>query len=193
MANCDGSGSSASVREDNAERLLRYIINKTNTNKFVDFGTGLGYLPKIAHDLKIANVIGVEGNKELFDKIDCPPEVKILADVSSASFSLTTKFELSTSFELIEHIPRKLQKQLWQNLSSSTNKHLCSIHTKNDEHDLHPVVISRDMWEKFFKVNGIRFEYLYDFPLKSFDCSDFWFLDFTNVTVDIDIRALNRV
>lgn len=183
MSSCDGSGKLPSVDDNAVGILLDYIISKTDIAEFIDFGTGKGILPRHAHETGKANILGIEGNKELYEESVCPLNRMINDDVCHIK-SILKKYELSTSFEMIEHIPRELQLKCWNNITKYSKKHLCSIHTALPEHDGHPTILSREGWESFFRDNNIKFEYLDDFPLSDiWDCSGFWLLHFDEATL----------
>lgn len=197
----DGSGWHPSVTPEVAKKIVAYA--KTFFDGpflHLDIGTGLGYLPIEFRKSGIESY-AVEGAADLLTpKTDYDPVTGIhepmgphpgtqldrnyllLADFSKklvGNEKLKKLFDLSTSFEVIEHVHRKDQRQFWENLCETSKNHLCAIHVKNEEHELHCTIASPEVWEKNFDALGIRWKRLEDFPLRTeWDCSVFYFLEF---------------
>lgn len=172
----DGTGILPSADEKYSKILAEYIVNKTGTKSVLDCGTGMGYLPQAFKNIGVKSK-GAEGNEFLFKKSIYPENV-VCVNLCDDVSSLLNTFDLTTSFEMIEHIPRKYQNSLWSNLKKISPRHLCSIHIKNQEDNDHCTINTQAVWEKWFTDVGIKFTYLHDFPLiNEWNCSVFYLLE----------------
>jgi hypothetical protein len=133
---------------------------------------------------KSENVYGFEGSKNLIEKMICDTSRVCITDFTKeiSDEDLKNAFDISTSFEVIEHIPRNLQNNFWKNVSFVSKYHLCSIHIMNEEHDKHKTITSKNRWLEYFTKTGIIIEDLQnEFPIRNiWNCSVFFLLDVEN-------------
>ena len=66
-------------------------------------------------------------------------------------------FHITTSFEVIEHIPRSLQPAFWQNVIYLSDYHLCSIHTAGGQSKIHQTLMGQKTWTDYFEKNNIEY------------------------------------
>lgn len=199
----DGSGWTPSVDEKVATTLRPYLHSFFEDAKVVrhlDCGTGLGYLPKTLHGNGFESY-GVEGAIYLATPSDTyvspqglhdalGPHQGMVADKTRILITdlckpisdprLKKAFDLTTSFEVIEHVHRDDQLNFWKNLTYLSNYHICAIHVSNEEHDHHCTINEPKEWERIFDDLGIKWKRLDDFPIKNWDCSAFYHLTLPN-------------
>jgi len=178
----DGSGVLPSIDSNNAhliKPLIERYINK-DVITHLDLGAGCCWLSKTLDGYDNFNSYALEGSKYLIPHVVHDKSKIVIADLSKefTDERLHNTFDITTSFELIEHVHRKHQLQFWKNLAYMSKYHLCSIHVKNEEHDLHCTINKPEVWERIFNELDIKFEVIEDFPIKNFDCSAFYFLTF---------------
>lgn len=179
----DGSGILPSVDEEAAKEikeLIKILIPKEHIFH-LDIGAGVGWLQKTIEediDRKIIS-FSFEGSAELIPHMVCNKKWIAIVDMSLPFVDkrLFRRFDLTTSFEVIEHVHRDHQLQYWKNLAFLAKYHLCGIHVKNEEHPIHCTINSPEKWERIFADMGIKARRLNDFPVKKWDCSAFYFLE----------------
>jgi 2-polyprenyl-3-methyl-5-hydroxy-6-metoxy-1,4-benzoquinol methylase len=194
----DGSGVLPSVDKNNSIYIINYIIkllNKSNIN-VLDVGSGVGYLTYASQYVDNFNCYSFEGSSNLIQHVICDKERYAIVDLSTKFDNelLYKKFDITTSFEVLEHVHRKHQDIFWENLKYLSNKHLCSIHLANEEHEEHCTIQNLDTWLNYLKDKGnVTVLGLYpqnlDTELHTFrkecnlmhwDCSIFLLIDFYN-------------
>lgn len=164
----DGSGWNPSVNDDNVEKIFSFIKEETPhidwpQAKVFDIGTGLGYLPKYLNSQGIT-CIGAEGSSELVDK-SVSSENTVVWDLAVPFESinlpfdqenLKNLFDVSFSFEVIEHVSPFDQYVFWQNIFAISKYHICSIHVENGVNEYHKCMLSEQQWIEFFQKNNIK-------------------------------------
>jgi len=180
----DGSGVLPSINNQNAI-LIKPLIEKYITKETIwhlDLGCGVSWLSKILDGFENIESYGLEGSNNLIPHFVHDKSKTMIFDLSR-EFSderLYKSFDITTSFELIEHVHRTHQLQFWKNVTYLSNHHLCSIHVENEEHDEHCTINTPKVWEEIFEELGIKYEVIFNFPIKEFDCSVFYFLTMPN-------------
>lgn len=128
----DGTGKDVSVSTNVAQAMAKYIVEKFETNekmRVLDVGTGRGHMVKALLDRNV-EAFGIEGSSNVApdssvpkDRIACIDLSKPIGDrIPHKSFNLTT------SFEVMEHVHRKQEDIFLANLAHMADFHLCSIH-----------------------------------------------------------------
>lgn len=179
----DGSGINPSVDYAVATQLLDVCIELNQCTSLLDFGTGMGWLVKRAIDIGI-DAHGLEGSSQVVsngvsNNIHC-------VNICSDDMFMNRKFDISTSFECIEHIPREHQHAYWRSVKRHSDKHFCSIHVKNQESDFHSTIVNPSIWESWFNSVGIKYKRIIHPNLpKTFYCSVFYMLDVTEYNDDV--------
>jgi len=184
----DGTGILASVTDTIGQRIANFIYNKFNIadkkdeTLILDVGCGQGFLVKNLNNLPNITAYGFEGSSDLLphfksDNIcvfdlsnDLPPE-------------LEKTFEITTSFEMLEHIPMEGQKKVWDNLRFLSKYHFCSIHKCPPSHELHPTILSNEEWREFFKTQKIEVieeipQSVWNSECAEWECSFYFILKF---------------
>jgi len=190
----DGSGLTPSVNENNAPHIISYIIEQMPYINWpevraLDVGCGKGYFTKYLNDIRI-KCVGAEGSLNLeSDFVD--PENTVIWDFTKEFGSLgeisdvlnDTLFDVSFSFEVIEHVDPYDQGIFWDNIISLSDYHVCSIHVENGRNEYHKTMISEQEWVEFFNKNNI--EIVKHIPRKEWidkvtpwECSCFFILKF---------------
>jgi hypothetical protein len=156
----DGTGILPSVDESAAIAILNYIKkNYTETTNILDIGSGVGWLSNKADNLYSyynMKCYSFEGCKDLVPHIKCSPNKYAIVDLSKkfTDERLNKKFDLTTSFEVLEHIHRDHQDIFWENLRFFSKGHLCSIHVANQEDHEHCCIRPLNEWIEYLKQIG---------------------------------------
>jgi hypothetical protein len=156
----DGTGVLPSVDVKNSVSLINYIKkNYPHVNNILDVGAGQGYLNKAADDLKSSlgiNCYSIEGCSDLIPHVKCDRNKYAIVDFSTKfeDERLKKKFDLTTSFEVLEHVHRKHQDIFWENLSYVSNEHLCSIHVANQQDHQHCCIAPLGKWLEYLCPKG---------------------------------------
>jgi hypothetical protein len=127
----DGTGVVPSVDEKIADSISRYILKKFKTaDSFavLDIGTGIGHMVNGLNNNGIDGY-GFEGSSRAVDKSICQKNKISVLDMSIKieDAKLKNCVNLTTSFELLEHIHRDHEDMFFRNLAYLSNYHLCSI------------------------------------------------------------------
>lgn len=162
MATADGTGINPSVTPENAPRLVNFIINnhplmkpwigKVRVNPFtvVDVGCGLGHLVNEFNTRGLYKAVGYEGNRDLASKAVTDSVKHVVIGVDE----IEEVYDLSTSFEVIEHIEQYQQVAFWAAIKKLAPYHFCSIHVKNQEDHFHQTIRSEDWWVNYIEKIG---------------------------------------
>jgi hypothetical protein len=196
----DASGWMPSVNEEIANRILKYVKKLLPEKKeliHLDCGTGLGYLPKVMNSEPGFLSFGIEGSAYLTEPTTysgkptglheplgphngmvAPKEKILITDLCKEITDVRLKkaFDLTTSFEVIEHVDRRDQMTFWKNMTYLSDYHLCGIHIANEEHDQHCTINPPEVWDHIFTELGMDWKRLNDFPTPEWDCSVFYLL-----------------
>jgi hypothetical protein len=107
-----------------------------------------------------------------------PKEMILITDLCKeiSDPRLKKAFDLTTSFEVIEHVDRRDQMTFWKNMTFLSDYHLCGIHIANEEHDHHCTINSPEVWDSIFTQLGFEWKRLNDFPTPEWDCSVFYLI-----------------
>jgi hypothetical protein len=164
----DGTGSSESVTEDAANQITRYIKEKFYREdglqlRVMDIGTGMGRMVNalLHHGL---DGFGLEGFADLARRAHSPKEKLLVADLGLkiTEPALHKAFDLTTSFELLEHIHRSQEDIFLANLAHFSNYHLCSIHLHEwpGTNPFHCNIKHACCWLELFRKHNITYEVL---------------------------------
>lgn len=164
--NNDGTGINPSVTIPIAERIIDWIKDKYTPERLIDIGTGLGHLVTVAHSKGIYS-LGVEGSQQLVNqsgntRVQCHDIRKPV---------LIGPWDITTSFEFIEHVPREDLEKVFFSLSCLSPIHICTIHINPPEHMEHQTIQSREEWLTWFTERKIKATVLLDFPITEWTCS----------------------
>lgn len=157
----DGSGVLSSVDENVGRNLSQYIYKKFDVANYnfkitiLDIGSGQGWLTKSVNKLGMVGY-GFEGSEDLLphfvsDKVyiyDMTEEIK--------EKELNKAFNITTSMEVVEHVPPEMQVIFWKNMSYLSDYHVCSIHCCPPVSSQHVTIWNNEEWLRFFKKNNIE-------------------------------------
>ena len=156
----DGTGILPSVDEKAGNAILLYIKkNYPKCKTILDVGAGVGYLSRQSQymnpDDRI-NCFSFEGCKDLVQHIKCDPNLFSIVDLTEkfTDNRLEKQFDLTTSFEVLEHVHRMHQDIFWQNLKFLSKAHLCSIHVANQQDHQHCTIRPLNEWLDYLKDKG---------------------------------------
>jgi hypothetical protein len=159
----DGTGILPSVNDTN-NWLIKDFIKKTFSSQFtsqtqmklLDVGAGVGFFQKGTEDDPEVLGFSFEGCSDLINHVVCDKSRYAIVDLS-IPFSderLFKAFDISTSFEVLEHVHRSHQDAFWNNLRFLSKRHFCSIHVANQEDEQHCTIQSLDTWIEYLKSKG---------------------------------------
>jgi cyclopropane fatty-acyl-phospholipid synthase-like methyltransferase len=193
----DGTGVLASVDERASQGITNFIAELFDLSNgpmnLLDLGTGVGHLIKRLSGSDKIIAFGLEGSRDLIDKMVCDRSRVVIADLSKSITDerLHRQFHLTTSFEVVEHVHRQHQETFWGNVKYLAPYHLCSIHCALPEHSDHCTIKSPTEWEGYFLNHGFKFVKLGHYPntntesdvfrlktgLSNWDCSAMYLLE----------------
>lgn len=198
----DGSGVLPSVNVKEAQGIKRYLLKKfelppSRKMRVLDVGAGAGYLQAALEKDETFEAYSFEGSSALLPHAICDKSKYVICDLSKKidDIRLFKAFNLTTSFEVFEHIYRSDLKCFIENLAFLGDYHLCSIHVANEESYTHCTIIPLEQWIEFFSDLNIKSEVLGYYPcsldtnleemrsecsLFHWNCSIFLLLSFKN-------------
>lgn len=157
----DGTGILPSVNTTNSTLIKDYIKkyifpNTTEVIKILDVGAGVGHFQKGAEDDPAVLVFSFEGCGDLINHAICDKSRYVIADLSVpfTDERLYKAFDISTSFEVLEHVHRSHQDTFWKNLKFLSKQHLCGIHVANGEDAQHCTIQNLDKWLNYLEDKG---------------------------------------
>ena len=136
-----------------ANEILPFIIETFNPSSMLDIGCGIGTWLKVAKDLGVKEVIGVDGaytNRAL---------LKINADEFAAkdlrkSFFLERKFDLALCLEVAEHLPQDAAVNLITTLCAHSDTVIFSAAIPGQGGQNHNNEQWPEYWVKLFAERG---------------------------------------
>ena len=183
----DGSGWNPSINESNVEKIFGYIKSQMdyvdwNQAKVLDVGTGLGYFTRHLNSLGIP-CLGAEGAVELYEK-GVDQNHTVIWDLSKEiDFEVEKIFDVSFSFEVVEHVAPHHQRTFWENVAKLSKYHFCSIHVENGVNEYHKCMMNLNAWVEYFNMMNFKIKNIIprDTWIKEvvpWECSEFFILEF---------------
>jgi hypothetical protein len=159
----DSSGIVPSVNDKNAPFITKYIQN-LGYDCVLDIGAGLGYLQRAADEIEL-DCYSFDVSYDLVPHIVCDRSKYCIFDIAQGVDSrLSNSADITTSFEVIEHIHPAEMDSYWNSLERIAQVHLCSIHVDGPKSDLHKTIWSPAKWFDYFNKRGYRYQLLHCFP-----------------------------
>ena len=112
----DGTGILPSVGEKEGKNILLYIKKfYPECKNILDVGSGVGHITKCSDDIPGINCFSFEGCKDLIPNVVCDKNKYAIVDLSKPldNIDLYKAFDMTTSFEVLEHVHRNHQDQFW--------------------------------------------------------------------------------
>lgn len=161
----DGTGENPSVLKGEADRISKYILKKFEYDgplKIIDIGTGKGYLVKALLENSI-DAYGIEGFLPLAKKTVVEQKRICSIDMAKVRFDFESSYKcanLTTSFEVLEHIHRSYEDEFLRNLAWLADYHLCSVHMFKwpGVNKDHCNIKHECCWFELFRKNNIQYE-----------------------------------
>lgn len=159
----DGTGNIASMNEDHSRYVRDYlqwkipqIYPSKETINVLDVGAGQGFLQEEFNRFSYFNSFSVEGSSQI--KFACDIQKMCVGDIASPAWRTTNlfkAFDLTTSIEFFEHIPRKQLFEVITNLKWLGDYHFCVINTTPPEDDVHHcTIMPTKEWLYLFHKNN---------------------------------------
>ncbi len=148
---------------NNAIHVVDYLKENYKNKNHIDIGASRGYLSKRLLEENI-NSYGIDGSdygiKNNF--LDIPMDRYAVCDMTKYDFrntNLEKYFDISTAFEITEHIHEEDIEIFYNNVSFISKEHLCSIHvsgpdSKSGVRTSHHNIKNKNWWINFFKKYG---------------------------------------
>jgi hypothetical protein len=164
----DGTGIRPSVTPEAAALVHAYIKKLGFKGRVLDIGAGLCHLQASLESDPDFEAYSMEASTDVLKDVRANPDRVIVQDITKLVTEpcLTKAFDLSTSFELVEHIPREEQSRYWWNIQQISKAHLCAIHVTPPEERNHRCICKTDTWKWYFESKGFGVRMLKDFPLE---------------------------
>jgi 2-polyprenyl-3-methyl-5-hydroxy-6-metoxy-1,4-benzoquinol methylase len=187
----DGTGVDVSVGDYAAERIADYICKKFDYKvpaTILDAGAGLGHLQSALTERGFS-AYSIEGSRLVASQAVCDKNRYSVVDLCQllTDTRMYKAFDLSTSFELIEHIHPEEEENFWTNLIYLSYFHLCSIHGDGSVRFVNGEVLigpdpsarihcnlkTEQQWKDYFDGRNIKYEILGHYPKSSPDQEEF--------------------
>jgi 2-polyprenyl-3-methyl-5-hydroxy-6-metoxy-1,4-benzoquinol methylase len=159
--NFDGGNSMSNP--SHAEKMISHILNEYSGKKHIDIGASRGYLSKQLLENGVESY-SIDGWTYGIDKncLDIDINRYAVCDMVAFNFNyldFEKYFDISTSFEVTEHIHEKDIKLFYDNVSYMSKDHICSIHVGGVDSTSgaitnHHNVKSREWWLNFLSQYG---------------------------------------
>ena len=126
------SGNHSMSNPLHAQQTIQLLLNVYLGKQLIDIGASRGYLVKTMNDNGIESY-GLDGWTYGIDngQLDIPMEKYVVCDMVAFDFSVLDfekYFDLSTAFEITEHIHEKDIKLFYDNVAYMSKEHICSVH-----------------------------------------------------------------
>lgn len=169
----DGTGILPSVDENAGSKILEFIkslfeVENGSSLNMLDIGAGVGHLQRLADSDPFFNSYSFEGCSDLAKSFVCDMDRIAICDMGKpiTDQRLEKSFNLTTSFEVLEHVHRNDMDAFFNNLKFVSNYHLCSIHCGNGTSHEHCTIQPPKEWEAYFERMNIPFIKFGNFPVE---------------------------
>lgn len=135
--------------------VLPFIIGTFKPESMLDIGCGIGTWLKIAKDLGVSEVIGVDGAYVDRSLLKINSEEFIAKDLRQP-FSLNKKFDLALCLEVAEHLPKDSATNLITTLCSHSDVIIFSAAVPNQGGQNHLNEQWPSYWVDHFATQGFR-------------------------------------
>ena len=158
------SGLHSASNESNCDAIVEYIkIHYPELKNHCDIGGSIGTLSKKLIDLNKDSYV-IEGHDLGLrnNSVKIPLEKYCVFDITASSMdclNLEKYFDLTTTFEVTEHIPVDKIDMFYENCKLISKSHICSVHHGGESHEQnvfsnHYNVKSVDWWVEFLSKYG---------------------------------------
>lgn len=158
------SGQHSASNESNCQAIVDYITSHyPDLKNHCDIGGSIGTLSKKLNELNKDSYV-IEGHDLGLrsNNVKIPLEKYCVFDITSASIdclNLEKYFDLTTAFEVTEHIPIDKIDMFYENCRLISKSHICSVHHGGQSHDdnvfsNHYNVKSVEWWTEFLSKYG---------------------------------------
>jgi 2-polyprenyl-3-methyl-5-hydroxy-6-metoxy-1,4-benzoquinol methylase len=165
-----------------ADIMVKYILENYSGKNHIDIGGSRGYLSRRLIDQGLNSfcldgwTYGINNNM-----LDIDMSKYVVCDMVSGPFNdlnFEKFFDVSTAFEITEHIHEKDIKLFYDNVSYMSKEHICSIHTGGVDSTMgyitnHHNVKSKEWWINLLKDYGQVIEMPELKPSSGWDESEF--------------------
>lgn len=138
-----------------AEEVMPFIVNKFKPESVVDIGCGIGTWLKVAKNLGVRKVVGVDASyvdRNLLKLEDCEFITKDLR----YPFSLNEKFDIALCLEVVEHLPENISNEIVSTLCSHSDIIIFSAAIPNQGGQNHINEQVPDFWIRIFASHGFK-------------------------------------
>lgn len=146
-----------------AEEVLPLLIEKLHPSSVLDVGCGLGTWLKVAKDLGIKEVFGIDGASKDKEQLKISPDEFSEIDLRRP-LNLSKKFDLVLCLEVVEHLPPECAEILIQSLCNHADIVLFSAAIPNQGGCGHVNEQWPKYWIDLFAKKGFKaFDYVRPF------------------------------
>lgn len=139
-----------------AEEILPFIIEQFNPNSMIDVGCGIGTWLKVAKDLGVKEILGVDGSYVDLKLLKIQSEEFLAKDLRNP-FDLNKKFDIGLCLEVAEHLPASSAEIFISTLCKHTDIVVFSAAIPSQGGQNHINEQWPNYWANLFLLNGFRF------------------------------------
>lgn len=142
---------------DAAHEVLPTVLDKFTVGSIVDFGSGLCTWLKVAKELGVREVQGIDGDWVDVKKIVIPLE-QFMTENLTDEISLGPKFDLAICLEVAEHLPPDCANTLVDNIVRHSDLVLWSAAIEGQGGQNHLNERNPSYWDDLFRRRGFYCE-----------------------------------
>ena len=135
-----------------AREMLPAVLEVCPAKSIVDFGTGLGTWLKVATELGVEDVLGIDGDWVRPEQLAIPAE-QFLAKSLHEEIRLGRRFDLAICLEVAEHLRPDKAELLVENIVHHSDAVLWSAAIKGQGGQNHINERNPDYWAELFRAH----------------------------------------
>jgi SAM-dependent methyltransferase len=139
-----------------AQVVLPMVFELLRPASMVDVGCGVGTWLRVATELGVERVLGIDGQYALTAGLQIPVESFVAADLSIAAPPLADRFDMAISLEVAEHLPSQRSDQFVADLCALSDVVLFSAAIEGQLGTDHVNLQPQSRWAQRFAGLGYQ-------------------------------------